>query len=305
MLIVNFHNVLAHMPGALSARLRHGEWDSQAEFEQQIAALAARFKIVPLHAIAEAIQNSRQLENVCALTFDDGCFGAYKYARPVLQRYGARAAVFIITQRVRGTPAAMPSYFDRLEALLALTAQTVLDLREDGDEVYALQDETDKAAFYKTIRRRLKVLPAEMKVRIEAALMRQLAVPEEKLAAYLCHEAYQMMSWEEIAELQREGHEIGGHTRTHPALRQCDNEQLENEICGCHADLCERLGKRAFPFAYPYGKPKHISEAAIAAVQRAGFSCAVTMKEGMNAPDTNLFKLRRVGFTAWRVAHGA
>jgi hypothetical protein len=69
--------------------------------------------------------------------------------------------------------------------------------------------------------------------------------------------------------------------------------------------LRERLGKHAFPFAYPYGKPKHISEAAIEAVQRAGFSCAATMKEGVNTADTNLFKLRRVSFAAWHMEHGA
>lgn len=305
MLIINFHNVLAAMPGALSAQLRRGEWDSLAEFERQIAALAARYEFVPLRALAEAIRGGKPRENVCAITFDDGCRGAYQYARPVLKRFGVSAAFFIITQRVRGALPARPTCFDRLEALLALTEQTVLDLSDYDDEVYSLASDAEKNAFYKIFRRHSKVTPAEMNERLVAAIARQLEVPEEKLAAYLRHEAYEMMSWEEIGALQREGHEIGGHTRTHPALRQCHAAQLESEIFGCFADLRERLGNHAFPFAYPYGKPKHISEAAIAAVQRAGFACAVTMKEGVNTPDTNLFKLRRVSFAAWRMEHGA
>ncbi len=297
MLIVNYHNVLEHAPSALNARLRK-EWDTQAEFDRQIAELAARFEIVPLQAIVTAIQNGEQLDGVCAITFDDGCFGAYQYGKPVLDRYRATATFFIITQRVRGTPAACPGYFDRIEALLALTTQARLDLSGFNFGAFSLQEDEDKLAFYKIFRRRIKITPAEMKARIDASIHEQLQVSEAMLAEYLRHEAYQMMSWEEIKDLQRNGHEIGGHTRTHPALSQIDAAELDNEIYGCHADLQERLGAREFPFAYPFGKPKHISDAAIAMVQRAGFSCAVTMKDGVNTPTTNLFKLRRVSFEA-------
>ncbi|NUO82083.1 polysaccharide deacetylase family protein [candidate division KSB1 bacterium] len=297
MLIVNYHNVLAHSPSALNARLRK-EWDTQAEFDRQIAELAARFEIVPLQSIVTAIQNGEQLDGVCAITFDDGCFGAYQYGKPVLERYRATATFFIITQRVRGTPAACPGYFDRLEALLALTTQACLDLSDFDFGAFSLQEDEDKLAFYKIFRRRIKVTPAEMKARIDASLHEQLKVSAAMLADYLRHEAYQTMSWEEIEDLQRNGHEIGGHTRTHPPLSQIAATELDSEIHGCHADLQERLGARAFPFAYPFGKPKHISEAAVAAVQSAGFSCAVTMKEGGNTATTNLFKLRRISFEA-------
>lgn len=297
MLIVNYHNVLASPPNAFNASLRK-EWDTQAAFERQVAELASRFTIVPLHTIGEAIRRERQLHNACAITFDDGCLGAYKYGKPVLERFGATATFFIITQRVRGEQNYRPTYFDHLEALLALTTQPHLDLSVFDHGVFPLTNDEEKIAFYKEFRQRIKVTPAKEKAQIDASLEQQLKVTEEQSAKYLRHEAYQMMSWEEIEDLRRSGHEIGGHTRTHPALSQVDATELEREICGCYADLQGRLGLREIPFAYPFGKPKHISEAAIATVRRAGFSCAATMKEGVNTPATNLFKLRRVSFNS-------
>ena len=295
MIIVNYHNVLAAAPNRLYQLLGR-EWEAQEEFDRQIAALQERFKIVPLAAIIDAIRRDQQIPRACAITFDDGNFGAYKYGLPVLEKYRIPATFFVITQHVRENGRYAPYYCDRIEAMLQLTTQTRLDLSDFGYDVMSLSRDEEKTAFFKEFRRRIKVTPVNEKKQIDLCLEQQLGVPEEKLAPFLEHEAYRLMGWDELVELRRRGHEIGSHTRTHPSLSQIDASALELEICGSYRDLKEKLGLQEISFAYPFGKPKHISDAAIAMVQAAGYNSGLTMKEGENTPATNLYKLRRMDF---------
>ena len=49
----------------------------------RVASLAERFDIVSLDQIADAIREARSVPRGCAITFDDGYSGAYKYGLPV------------------------------------------------------------------------------------------------------------------------------------------------------------------------------------------------------------------------------
>ncbi len=294
MIIITYHNIVRQPPNVLNDVVR--KWDKVSAFERHLQILAAHFTVVPLDEIVQAIRAGKTLDRTCAITFDDGYFGAYHYGAPLLERFGFTATFYIITQRVRETGRYAPVDFDRLEALLQLTEATQADLTEFGLDDVPLADDEAKLAFIKKLTKQLKVTPAAIKKDIDASLDRQLAVPEEKIAACLEQEAYQMMSWEEIADLQRRGFSIGSHTRTHPSLSQIDEAELEFEIGGSFQDLRERLDLHEITLAYPFGKADHISAAAAAAAQRAGYACALTSIKEINTPTTDVFQLRRIGF---------
>ena len=295
MIIIGYHNVVVESPNAFNKIVRK-EWETPEELERQIAALCKRFTIVPLRHIVNAIRNEQQIANACAITFDDGNFGTYKYGLPVLEKYNVPATFFIITGKVHEEGKYAPYYFHRLEAMLQLTANHSIDLSDFGYGVVALADDERKIEFYKKFRRQIKLTAAPEKARLDESLERQLEVPEEKIAAFLQHEVYRMMSWKQIGDLLKRGHEIGSHTRTHPSLSQIDAAQLEVEIGGSYADLRERLRLQEIPFAYPFGKPKHVSDVAVNVVKRCGYNGAVMMKEGENTPATNHYRLRRMDF---------
>jgi len=294
MIILTYHNLVRQPPNVFNDVVR--KWDKVSAFERQMQMLAERFSVVPLHEIVQAIRAGKTLERTCAITFDDGYRGNYLYAAPILERFGFTAAFYVITQKVREAGRYAPVDFDRLEALLQLTAQPQVDLTEFGFGVVSLADDEAKLDFIRKLTKQLKVTPAAIKQRLDASLDRQLEVPEEKIAAYLEQESYQMMNWEEIADLQRRGFTIGSHTRTHPSLSQVGESQLEFEIGGSLQDLRERLGRRDFTLAYPFGKADHISAAAAAVAQRAGYACALTSIKEINTPTTDVFQLRRIGF---------
>lgn len=294
MIILTYHNIVRRPPNVFNDVVR--KWDKVSAFERQMKQLAEHFKVVPLDEIVSAIRAGKILERTCAITFDDGYRGDYLYAAPVLERFGFTATFYIITQRVREAGCYTPVDFDRLETLLQLTTQPHLDLTEFGFGVVSLTDDEAKLDFIKRLTKQLKVTSALVKKQLEASLDRQLEVPEEEVAAYLQQEAYQMMSWEEIIDLQRRGFAVGSHTRTHPALSQIDAAQLEFEICGSYRDLRERLGWREITLAYPFGKADHISTAAATLAQRTGYSCALTSIKEINTPTMDCFQLRRIGF---------
>jgi len=294
MIILTYHNIVRQPPNVLNDVVR--KWDKASAFERHLQMLAAHFNVVPLDEIVQAIRAGKTLERACAITFDDGYRGDYLYAAPMLERFGFTATFYVITQRVRETENYVPVDFDRLEALLQLTAQTRVDLTGFGFGIVSLANDEAKLDFIKKLTKQLKVTPAAIKKNLEASLDRQLEVPEEKIAAYLQQEAYQMMCWEEIADLQHRGFTIGSHTRTHSSLSQIDEAQLEFEISGSYQDLRERLGSREITLAYPFGKADHISAAAATVAQRAGYACALTSIKEINTPTTEVFQLRRLGF---------
>jgi len=303
MIILTYHNLVRQPPNVFNDVVR--KWDKASAFERQMQMLAERFSVVPLHEIVQAIRAGKTLERTCAITFDDGYRGDYLYAAPILERLGFTATFYVITQKVREAGRYAPVDFDRLEALLQLTAQTQVDLTEFGFGIVPLADDETKLDFIRKVTKQLKVTPAAIKKNLDASLDRQLAVPEEKIVAYLQQEAYQMMSWQEIADLQRRGFTIGSHTRTHPSLSQIDETQLEFEISGSYQDLRERLGLHEITLAYPFGKAGHISAAAATLAQRAGYSCALTSIKEINTLTTDVFQLRRIGFKDLTKMNGA
>lgn len=76
----------------------------------------------------------------------------------------------------------------------------------------------------------------------------------------------------ELKELHRNGAEVGSHGLTHQPLGSLGAESLKQEIAENKQYLENLLGSAVTSFAFPFGKPRHISEAAIHACLEAGHS---------------------------------
>ena len=81
------------------------------------------------------------------------------------------------------------------------------------------------------------------------------------------------LTWEQLAELQADGWEIGSHTQSHPHLTELDDAGLERELRGSRAECERRLGSCS-TLAYPYGD--YDARVAAAALS-AGYEAACTL----------------------------
>ncbi|MBI4320712.1 MAG: polysaccharide deacetylase family protein [Chloroflexi bacterium] len=62
------------------------------------------FRSVTIEHVAEALQGKRTLpKRAVAITFDDGYRDTYLSAYPILQKYGMRATVFLVSRLIGGT----------------------------------------------------------------------------------------------------------------------------------------------------------------------------------------------------------
>lgn len=124
-------------------------------------------------------------------------------------------------------------------------------------------------------------------------------VPDEKRLEALAAHGYtdetefderQALSLEELRDLEQLL-DLQAHTITHPILPNCSEDKLAEEVRGCKTAL-EGLGLSINAFAFPNGD---YTDREVAAVEQAGYACALTVDAGYNTRETDVFRLKRIG----------
>ncbi|HEV7278861.1 MAG TPA: polysaccharide deacetylase family protein [Pirellulaceae bacterium] len=92
-------------------------------------------------------------------------------------------------------------------------------------------------------------------------------------------------SADEIADLAREGIDIGVHTMTHRDLGQALSEaELHEEIIGAREALESLTARSLRHFAFPFGQRENVSPAAVKKVREAGYASWSSAFGGYNVP---------------------
>lgn len=225
-----------------------------------------------------------------ALTFDDAQHDNYKYARPVLARHHAQASFFVPVNAVEQQELL---WHDRLGfAILNLLKQA-----HDGRE--RLMRILAAAGLHTGGPGNLvsNVVGASKALTLEARLRLVMALAQASGSAP-APEFARLMTYEEIAELAADGHEIGSHSMSHCLMPECDDRALAYEVAESRHALQARLGLPIETFCYPNGN----SDARTAhAVAQAGYRRAVTTTWGNNGQEADRFQLRRYDMDAKRV----
>ena len=85
--------------------------------------------------------------------------------------------------------------------------------------------------------------------------------------------------------------DLGAHTRFHPILVTCDDEECWEEISLSRKELTPLVGREFDQFAYPNGD---YSEREVGFVKQAGFASARTCDPGWNDAKTDRFRLKGI-----------
>ena len=87
----------------------------------------------------------------------------------------------------------------------------------------------------------------------------------------------------------RDWADFGAHSRFHPILTQCSDDECEEEIFASKNELKPQVGYEFEHFAYPNG---NYTDREIGYVREAGFQSARTCDPGWNSPKTNRLRLK-------------
>jgi peptidoglycan/xylan/chitin deacetylase (PgdA/CDA1 family) len=256
------------------------------EFKRELQYLRANMDVISIPELLRGLADPSLLPpRPAVITFDDGYFDNLTYALPLLREARLPACFFICTGLV-GTRL-IPWYEAWVCCLKRSRAQRIESPFGPDDPPYDL-DEQNKAASIRRFRQHMRLMPwAEVPQRLERLKQATSVNPEDHTPEPL------FMTWDAVRQLQAAGMELGGHTRTHPAL-SCveDPSVLKDEVTGCYADLVRMLGTTPLAFAYPFGYSEFMSEAADAEIERAGFKVSFSFRHG--------FAARNAGQT-WRI----
>ena len=91
--------------------------------------------------------------------------------------------------------------------------------------------------------------------------------------------ARNLLTLDQIREMQKYGVEFGSHTLTHPWLPSVSDAQLRREVCDSKHRLEDMLGVEVASFAYPFGG---VDRRVRSAVADAGYKVAFTTLPGVN-----------------------
>jgi hypothetical protein len=145
------------------------------------------------------------------------------------------------------------------------------------------------------IRARVKRDPRIDNDALATDIQQQLGVPVTFASD---HPLDRKLTWDEVKLLASDtSFIVAGHSHTHRILEYLDDSELAWEIDTSLGLLWDRAGIASKHYSYPEGLAFCYSDRVIAALQARGILCCPSAEDGLNGPDGNLFRLKRVMVT--------
>lgn len=255
-----------------------------AVFAARMKHIAEQYVVLTVEELADRVRRRDVPRRALALTFDDGYRDALTHAAPVLARHGVPATIFLATGYI-GT-SEMP-WYDLLALAFKTTEQASVELTRG--QVLPLETTAHRLQALQIALRHFKRISDEDRRRVLARLIDELKPASAQRQKRL------MLSWEEVDTLRGLGVSVGAHTVSHPILSRVAPEAAWREVHGSKVAIERSLGAVVRVFAYPNGGADDYNGTTVDLVGRAGFTCAVTTRRGLNTSSTPVFELRRGG----------
>jgi len=280
-LILMYHRVCERGPRT-ACWFARGTAVTPETLARQLALLRERVRFVTLDAALEEVASGGGPDPrpACALTFDDGYHDVLD-AVPS----GLPLTVFAVADVVEG---GKTLWFDRYYDILHRARRRSprpADLGLEGDTCVPPIDADLRWWVRGPEKERLQCLSPDARTAYLDRLERDLdAAPARDDARYL--------SRDDLRELVRAGHRVGGHGRTHSRLTALPDPEIEAEFAASRA-LVDSAGPQPVRlFSYPDGATdQRVARAAAA----HGFTAACGVQDGVLSPGFDpLFIPRRL-----------
>jgi peptidoglycan/xylan/chitin deacetylase (PgdA/CDA1 family) len=280
LMIFTYHRVLDRQDPLLPNE------PTAAGFAKQVGWMSDFLNVLPLPEASQRLATGTLPPRAACITFDDGYRNNFEVALPILQRRRLPATFFIATGAL--TEGAM---WNDLIIESIRHCHGSFSLGRFGFSDYPIHSEPDRVAVIDRALDAMKYLPVDERAARAREIYRTYV--GERTPSL-------MMAPEMLRTLVEHGHDVGGHTVSHPILSKVDDVRAAREIRDCRDWIASATGRAPTSFAYPNGRPgtdfapRHRKMA-----REAGFTCAVSTTWGCASPSADPMALPR--FTPWEM----
>lgn len=279
LLILQYHKV-----PRFSNPYAYGEINAD-EFCRLLRFLSGWFQFFPLEKAVALLDEGRLPRFSAAVTFDDGYSDWIDTVVPVLCELKIPATFFITSSQLGKSE---PFWHERIVNAVAARGTGRLQGFSDREPKNRNNEDAEIARTVLNLQEKLKYMV--LSEREEAIALLEDGLPK--------NDVFRPFTAADIVHIRDAGFQIGGHSRNHPILASCSDDEALNEIAGCKEELEGILREPVTQFAYPNGRPdsdftaKHVNM-----VRQAGYRLAVTTTPGVARTSSDIFQLPR--FTPW------
>ena len=280
---------------------------------EQLEVLQKETHPVSLGQLVQSHRNGKIPDRAVAVTFDDGYADNLHSAKPLLDRYGIPATVFVVSGHIGNE---REYWWDELERIilrpatipetLSLWIQDKTFKWESGEAAKYSRNKPERDScwiinrqenhnlrhsLYFTLHQLLQPLSEAERRKVMDELFAWAGVSHSKRSNYrtLTHTELLNLSQGELIE-------VGAHTVTHPFLSVLPYSSQQDEIQRGKNILEESIGRQIRSFSYPYG---NYTMETVAIVRKSGYDCACSVSKDSVWRGSDLFQLPRITIEDW------
>lgn len=266
----------------------HDPWQiavAPATFDQQMDMLKQEREVVPLSWLIDRLERGLPVRRAAAITFDDGYVDVLHHGRPVLEKHGCPATMYLCPDLI-GDAAGF--WWDTVTRIFLDTAALpeTLELPTSGGTRSWTVPPTRREAVHLDVWATLRTAEGSWRREMLDRLVAWAGVPAQAPAGDRC------MTEAQCADLLAPGFiDAGAHTLTHPSLPTLSEADKTTEIGGSIRGASTLFGRDVSTFAYPYGD---VDEATVRVTRGFGVSGACTTHPSSVGGKADRLRLPRI-----------
>jgi peptidoglycan/xylan/chitin deacetylase (PgdA/CDA1 family) len=297
--VVNYHGVIPsdyQTANSFDAdKFLDGNLVQSQVFRRQLRLLKAHYRILPPEEFRASIEQGNPLPPRSVLvTCDDGLLNTLTDMLPILESENVPCLFFVTAASCSDNPGLL--WYEELYHCMRIRPLGILEAELPANELSiragrSRPPENFQSHWWSVVGR-----ASQLRANARADWM-ELVRNQAGQPPALSEKRARLLNLSELKRLSEPGMTIGAHTRTHPVLSLCSDEESRREIHESKLEIERALGRRVWAFAYPFGNPATMGDREFGFAEQAGFSCAFLNVEYWSTAQSN-FAIARTHVTS-------
>ncbi len=270
---------------------------SPDNFEAHVKELVNNYRVLPLRQLLIEAEFGKLSPDTVALTFDDGYLDVLENGVPILEKYGAHATVFIVSEADK---AGHEYWWDAMERIFFSKSDLPDTLRVEftkGDKIWNMGNPNDRLEAHDELCDVIRSQPVNAIRQIIEGLLAWAEMDN------CCLKKHKVVNTEQLNRLASSASiEIGSHAATHARLSALPEDEQRMEIRTSKQQLESKINRSVRIFSYPFGSYNDFTEKTAQLVAQEGYSAGIANVQANVTAPVDMFSIPRRLVRNWNGA---